>query len=254
MVSSDNSVYAQLTDVVGPKAIVKTAHEPRDPQPARTVLLDRPRVGRGEPARDGARLRDARERGPARRRRGVREPPPRRRERRARPLEPVEANAPIPKQVMDESHAELLTDILEDVVQSGTGNRAAIPGPRGRRQDGHDGQLRRRVVRRLHAGARRRGLGRLPGRPAADAHRVQRRAGRRRDASGADLEGVRREGPGGRGPFLRRSALPRRRVDSGSSAARASGSSTTGTAAARGSSRTSPVRGPTRRPTASRTR
>ena len=29
---------------------------------------------------------------------------------------------------MDESHAELLTDILEDVVQSGTGKRAAIPG------------------------------------------------------------------------------------------------------------------------------
>ena len=29
---------------------------------------------------------------------------------------------------MEESHAELLTDILEDVVQSGTGKRAAIPG------------------------------------------------------------------------------------------------------------------------------
>ena len=37
-------------------------------------------------------------------------------------------NAPIPTQVMEESHAELLTDILEDVVQSGTGKRAAIAG------------------------------------------------------------------------------------------------------------------------------
>jgi hypothetical protein len=37
-------------------------------------------------------------------------------------------NAPIPTQVVEESHAELLTDILEDVVQSGTGTRAAIPG------------------------------------------------------------------------------------------------------------------------------
>jgi membrane peptidoglycan carboxypeptidase len=38
----------------------------------------------------------------------------------------VHDNAPIPKPVMDESHAELITDILEDVVQSGTGTRAAI--------------------------------------------------------------------------------------------------------------------------------
>ena len=45
IVSSDNSVYAQLTDVVGPKAIVKTRPNARYPEPARAVLLHRPRFG-----------------------------------------------------------------------------------------------------------------------------------------------------------------------------------------------------------------
>jgi len=42
----------------------------------------------------------------------------------------IETNAPIPTQVLEEGEAELLTGILEDVVQSGTGTRAAIPGRR----------------------------------------------------------------------------------------------------------------------------
>jgi membrane peptidoglycan carboxypeptidase len=40
----------------------------------------------------------------------------------------VETNAPIPTQVLEDGQAELLTDILEDVVRVGTGRRAAIPG------------------------------------------------------------------------------------------------------------------------------
>ena len=68
MVSSDNSVYAQLTKIVGPKAIVDTAHAARDPLGAARVLLDRPRRGRRQPARHDPRVRDDRERRPARRR------------------------------------------------------------------------------------------------------------------------------------------------------------------------------------------
>jgi penicillin-binding protein 1A len=128
LVSSDNSVYAQLTDVVGPKAIVRTAHElgirsPLDPyfsiglgseavnplEMARayatlanegrrvdgTLFGDRPRV-----VEEVERIRTGR----------------------------TEANTPTSTQVLEEGEAELLTTILEDVVQSGTGTRAAIPG------------------------------------------------------------------------------------------------------------------------------
>ena len=42
----------------------------------------------------------------------------------------VEENAPIPTQVLEEGQAELLTDILEDVVQSGTGSAPRFPGAR----------------------------------------------------------------------------------------------------------------------------
>ena len=128
MVSSDNTVYAQLTDLVGPKAIVETAHDlgigsPLDPyfsiglgslavnplEMARayatlanggrrvdgSLLGDRPRVvERVERIRSGR----------------------------------VDENVPLPTQVLDEGEAELITDILEDVVQFGTGRRAAISG------------------------------------------------------------------------------------------------------------------------------
>ena len=51
-------------------------------------------------------------------------------------------NYPRPKRVLDEGESEVLTDILEDVVRSGTGKRASISGPQHRGQDGHDRQLR----------------------------------------------------------------------------------------------------------------
>ena len=128
LVSSDNSVYAQLTDLVGPKAIVKTAHElgiRSRLAPYFSIGLGSVAVSPLEMARAYATLANEGRRvdgdvfG-----------------NRPRVVERVEFfrsnkvhdNAPIPRPVMEESHAELITDILEDVVQSGTGTRAAIPG------------------------------------------------------------------------------------------------------------------------------
>jgi membrane peptidoglycan carboxypeptidase len=127
-VSSDNSVYAQLTDLVGPKAIVSTAHDlgilsPLDPYfsiglgSAAINPLELARayatIGNGGRRVDGSLL-------------GNR---PRVVERvesiRSRK---VEENVPRPKQVLGPGEAAVLTGILEDVVQSGTGRRAAIPG------------------------------------------------------------------------------------------------------------------------------
>ena len=128
LVSSDNTVYAQLTDLVGPRAIVKTAHTlgiQSRLAPYFSIGLGSGAVSPLEMARayatianDGRRV-DGSEF-----------------ENRPRVVEQVErfrssrvdTNSPIPTQVMDEGHAELLTDILEDVVRLGTGKRAAIPG------------------------------------------------------------------------------------------------------------------------------
>jgi penicillin-binding protein 1A len=128
MVSSDNSVYAQLTDVVGPKAIVKTAHS----LGIRSRLAPYFSIGLGSGAvspleiarayatlaNEGRRV-DGSEFG--------------NRPRVVRTVERIRSgrideNAPVPTQVLEESHAELLTDILEDVVQAGTGKRAALAG------------------------------------------------------------------------------------------------------------------------------
>jgi penicillin-binding protein 1A len=128
MVSSDNTVYAQLTDVVGPKAIVKTAHAlgiRSRLAPYFSIGLGSVAVSPLEMARAYATLANE-----GRRVDGSEF------ENRPRVVEQVErfqssrvdVNAPVPSQVLDEGHAELLTQILENVVQSGTGTRAAIPG------------------------------------------------------------------------------------------------------------------------------
>ncbi len=64
------------------------------------------------------------------------------------------------------------------------------------RQDRNDGGFRRRVVRRVHARADDRRLGRLPGQAHADEDRVRRRAGRGRHLPGPDLARLRRPGGG----------------------------------------------------------
>ena len=128
IVSSDNSVYAQLTDLVGPKAIVKTAHSlgiRSHLSPYFSIGLGSGAVSALDMARayatianDGRRVDGS-----------VFENRPRVVESVARfRSSRVDTNSPIPRQVMDEGHAELLTDILEDVVRVGTGKRAAIPG------------------------------------------------------------------------------------------------------------------------------
>jgi penicillin-binding protein 1A len=126
MVSSDNAVYAQLTKLVGPKAIVRTAHalgirSELDPYfsiglgAIAVNPLDMTRAyatfANGGRRIDGSLLGD-----------------------RARVVDSVEfaksgkirENAPVPKQVMTEDEADLLTSILENVVVSGTGKRAAL--------------------------------------------------------------------------------------------------------------------------------
>jgi penicillin-binding protein 1A len=128
LVSSDNTVYAQLTDLVGPKAIVKTAHSlgiRSRLAPYFSIGLGSGAVSPLEMARayatianDGRRV-DGSE---FENRPRVVETVERRQSNR------VDVNAPIPTQVLDESHAELITNILEDVVRVGTGKRAAISG------------------------------------------------------------------------------------------------------------------------------
>jgi penicillin-binding protein 1A len=128
LVSSDNSVYAQLTDIVGPKEIVKTAHRlgiRSHLSPYFSIGLGSGAVSPLEMARayatianDGRRV-DGSEFG-----------------NRPRVVEKVErfrsnqvdTNAPRPRQMLDEGQAELLTSMLEEVVESGTGKRATIPG------------------------------------------------------------------------------------------------------------------------------
>ena len=73
----------------------------------------------------------------------------------------VTENKPVPVPVLTSTQAETITQMLQGVVLSGHRASRRAPRARGRRQDGYDRELRRRVVRRLHPAARRRGVGRL---------------------------------------------------------------------------------------------
>jgi len=128
MVSSDNTVYAQLTDLVGPRAIVRTAHALGIQSRLNayfSIGLGSLAVNPLEMARayetiadDGRRV-DGSIFG-----------------NRPRVVERVEhirsgkseEDHPVPRQILDPGQAELLTQILQDVVRAGTGQRAAIPG------------------------------------------------------------------------------------------------------------------------------
>jgi penicillin-binding protein 1A len=128
LVSSDNSVYAQLTDLVGPKSIVQTAHALGIKSPLDSYFS----IGLGSVAvnplemtrayatlaNDGRRVDGS-----------IFGDKPRVVERVERIRSgKVEENAPLPTEVTDPGRAELLTSILEDVVRVGTGRRAAVPG------------------------------------------------------------------------------------------------------------------------------
>ena len=128
MVHSDNSVYAQLTQLVGPKAIVDTARQLGVASPLQPYFsiglgalavnpLDMSRafatIANGGVRVDGSLLGN-----------------------RPRVIEDVEharsgkrqVNRPLGRRVLTPSEAAKLTSILEDVVSSGTGRRARISG------------------------------------------------------------------------------------------------------------------------------
>jgi penicillin-binding protein 1A len=128
MVSSDNSVYAQLTDLVGPKAIVETAHELGIGSPLDayfSIGLGSLAVNPLEMARAYATLANEGRRVDG----SVLGNRPRVVERVERIRSGrAEENTPQPIRILDDGEAEVMTGILEDVVQFGTGRRAAIPG------------------------------------------------------------------------------------------------------------------------------
>jgi penicillin-binding protein 1A len=130
LVASDNTVYAQLTDIVGPKAIVETAHalgigSKLDAYFSIGLGLEG-EVNALEMARAYATIAN----------RGVRvdgalmgnRPRVVESVDRIRAGGEIDENAPQGKQVLESGEAAVLTEIMEDVVQSGTGRRASIPG------------------------------------------------------------------------------------------------------------------------------
>jgi penicillin-binding protein 1A len=128
MVSSDNTVYAQLTDLVGPKAIVRTAHDLGISSPLDayfSIGLGSLAVNPLEMARAYATIAN----GGTRVDSSLFGNAPRVVETVERTLaNAVEPNVPRPKDVLRDGEAAVLTNILEDVVDAGTGTRADIPG------------------------------------------------------------------------------------------------------------------------------
>ena len=126
MVSSDNSVYAQLTKIVGPRAIVDTAHELgiRSKLPAYFSIglgavavnpLDMTRAY-ATIANDGRRIDGA-----------VMGDRPRVVQRvKFRRSGALRQNKPVPREVLSREEAETITAILEQVVERGTGQRADL--------------------------------------------------------------------------------------------------------------------------------
>jgi penicillin-binding protein 1A len=128
MIMSDNSVYAQLTKIVGPKAIADTAHDLgiRSELPSYFSIglgfvavnpLDMTRayatIANGGKRVDGSITKD--------RPRVVSSV-------RFRKSGKVRTNEPVEHAVLSEAKAETLTAILEQVVEQGTGKRARLSG------------------------------------------------------------------------------------------------------------------------------
>jgi penicillin-binding protein 1A len=121
---SDNTVYAQLTQVVQPKNVVEAAHKLGITSPLKgyfSIALGGEAVNPLEMARayaafaDGGKRIDGSLIG-----------------NRPRVIESVNnaKNAPKPKQVISQTNAEIVTSILQQVVQQGTGKRAQLPDGR----------------------------------------------------------------------------------------------------------------------------
>jgi penicillin-binding protein 1A len=123
-IESDNTVYAQLTRIVGPKNVVETAHKLGITSPLQgyfSIALGGEAVNPLEMARayasfaDGGKRIDGSIIG-----------------NRPRVILSVSGkkNAPEPRQVITESNAEIVNRILQQVVQEGTGRRAQLPDGR----------------------------------------------------------------------------------------------------------------------------
>jgi membrane peptidoglycan carboxypeptidase len=128
IVTSDNSVFARLTDLVGPKTIVRTAHALGIKSPLDayfSIGLGFEAVNPLEMARAYATFANHGERMDSSLFGNV-----------ARVVEQVEhvrsakfePNVPTPVEVLEPGQAELMTQMLENVVRFGTGTRAAVPG------------------------------------------------------------------------------------------------------------------------------
>ena len=128
MIHSDNAVYAQLTQFVGPRAVVQTAHELgiRSDLPAYFSIglgavavnpLDMARAY-ATLANDGDRIDGSLMGNRPRVVDGV----------RYRKSGRTTANAPVERSVLSAESAETVTQVLSDVVESGTGRRAQIAG------------------------------------------------------------------------------------------------------------------------------
>ncbi len=177
----------------------------RDHEPAAELLRDRARRRGGQPARDGPRVWRLRERRAADRR------PPHGQPSRGDRLGERGAEQPA---AAAGAHARDRRVPEPDPpgrrhLRHGAEGGARRPARRG--EDRDDGELRRRVVRRLHTAARHRRLGRIPEPLRADAERVPRQGGRRRHVPGRDLEEVhdeRAQAPGRPAPGVLGAAAP----------------------------------------------
>ncbi len=127
MVSSDNAIYAQLTKLVGPRQIVRTAHElgiQSELDPFFSIGLGAVAVNPLDMTRAYATFAN----------RGVRVDGSLTGDR-PRVVEDVEfartgkvaVNRPVGHRALPTDQADLLTSILENVVREGTGRRAALP-------------------------------------------------------------------------------------------------------------------------------
>ena len=191
---SDNTVYAQLDLDLGPQSVADTAKEmgittKLDGYPAEGLGGLKRGVSPLEMANAYATLASG----------GMRNKPIAILRVKFPDGDVEELGKPKRERVFSDAVAYEVTKILKQNVTQGTGNAREHQLPVGR-QDRHDRQLQRRLVRRLHAASRHGRVGRLPGRAQGDAQRA-RHLGRGRDLPGDDLEQVH---AGGQGQELQR--------------------------------------------------
>ena len=164
----------------------------RDPEQARRVLRDRARRGGGDAARARPVVRDPRPRRPARGRGDLRQQAAGDHGGDGGRAEAAQHAEGLQRADGDPGRRRQLDPAEGRALRHGQAR--LHPGPADGRQDRHDRELRRRLVRRLHAAAGGRGLGRVPDDAEADADGVPRRCRHGRQLPRPDLEVVHGEG------------------------------------------------------------